>query len=300
MNYPFKNLVLQGGGVKGIAYIGAIKELEKAGILGQIEAVAGTSIGALLSLLLSLRYSASEISDLLQQTDLSSFEDDWDPFRIVTEYGLYNGDTFLEWTKKLIAKKGLPEDATFEMLKEAGCRDLYVFDTDLNQRCAKTFSHESNPTTIVAEAVRAAMAIPLFFTAWRFTNSIPDDHLYVDGGMVFHHPLAFFDKKGCEPKDTLGLHLEDSTNQSKSHSLEYNEIYNYTSALFNTLVETQAAAFRKDSKALERTICINDCGWSATDFKMVKTQQLQLIDAGKKAAAAFLQNYPITATRISS
>ena len=33
MTYPFRNLVFEGGGVKGIAYVGAMKVLEKQEIL---------------------------------------------------------------------------------------------------------------------------------------------------------------------------------------------------------------------------------------------------------------------------
>ena len=47
MTYPFKNLVFEGGGVKGIAYAGAMKVLEKKGILKNIVRVGGTSAGAI-------------------------------------------------------------------------------------------------------------------------------------------------------------------------------------------------------------------------------------------------------------
>ena len=43
MAYKFKNLVFEGGGVKGIAYVGALEVLEKEQILGNIKRVAGTS-----------------------------------------------------------------------------------------------------------------------------------------------------------------------------------------------------------------------------------------------------------------
>jgi len=44
-----KNLALKGGGVKGVAYVGAIKELDKANLYNGIERVSGTSAGALMS-----------------------------------------------------------------------------------------------------------------------------------------------------------------------------------------------------------------------------------------------------------
>ena len=43
----FRNLVFEGGGVKGIAYAGAVAVLEDKGILPGIRRVAGTSAGAI-------------------------------------------------------------------------------------------------------------------------------------------------------------------------------------------------------------------------------------------------------------
>lgn len=47
MTYPFKNLVFEGGGVKGVAYIGAMEVLEDEGILDNIVRVDGTSAGSI-------------------------------------------------------------------------------------------------------------------------------------------------------------------------------------------------------------------------------------------------------------
>ncbi len=47
MNYPFRKLVFEGGGVKGIAYVGAMEILEENQILQNIHRVGGTSAGAI-------------------------------------------------------------------------------------------------------------------------------------------------------------------------------------------------------------------------------------------------------------
>ncbi len=46
MTYNFRNLVFEGGGVNGIAYLGALEVLEERGILTDIERIGGTSAGA--------------------------------------------------------------------------------------------------------------------------------------------------------------------------------------------------------------------------------------------------------------
>ena len=65
MSYHFKNLVFEGGGVKGIAYVGAMEVLDREGILNNIERVAGTSAGAMVAVLVGLKYSAEEVKDVL-------------------------------------------------------------------------------------------------------------------------------------------------------------------------------------------------------------------------------------------
>lgn len=61
MTYHFKNLVLEGGGVKGIAYVGALDVLIEKGIVSSIERVGGTSAGAINAILLGLGFTQSEV-----------------------------------------------------------------------------------------------------------------------------------------------------------------------------------------------------------------------------------------------
>ena len=61
MSYHFHNLVFEGGGVKGIAYVGALEVLEREGILQDIKRVAGTSAGAMMAVMVGLRYTADEV-----------------------------------------------------------------------------------------------------------------------------------------------------------------------------------------------------------------------------------------------
>ena len=74
--YQFHNLVFEGGGVKGIAYAGALEVLQEKGILPLIERVAGTSAGAITAALLAVGFTPAEIRSTLSQTDVAEFKDD--------------------------------------------------------------------------------------------------------------------------------------------------------------------------------------------------------------------------------
>lgn len=72
----YRNLVFEGGGVKGIAYVGALGELESRGLLDDVERVAGTSAGSIVATLLALDYSVSEMWEILWSLDFRDFLDD--------------------------------------------------------------------------------------------------------------------------------------------------------------------------------------------------------------------------------
>ena len=105
-----KNLIFEGGGVRGIAYCGVIKELEKANKISTIENVGGTSAGAITALLLSLGYNSAEIENIIYSTRIKSFNDGKLFFvggmlRMTKSYGWYRGEKFSKWLSEIIKKK---------------------------------------------------------------------------------------------------------------------------------------------------------------------------------------------------
>lgn len=285
----YDNLVFEGGGVKGIAYSGAIQALEDAGILCNIKRVAGTSAGAITALLLSLGYTAPQITHIFNNTDYTTFEDGWNPFRTTTRYGLYVGDTFLSWIKKLITDKQFDEEVTFKQLDEADCRELHIFATDLNIKDVKCFSVHTTPDVKVAEAIRASMSIPLFFAAWQFTDNNPDNHIYVDGGTVFNYPIIAFDSNGHANRRTLGFNLDNLSGEQQTNDLQFNQPIEYVKNLFNTLLAAQEIKLSKNTIDQQRTIHIDDYGISATDFNLDTSLKQKLYDSGRYYTLEYLK-----------
>ncbi|WP_243633290.1 patatin-like phospholipase family protein [Paenibacillus xerothermodurans] len=76
MVYPFRNLVFEGGGVKGIAYAGALEVLKDEGILENIRRTGGSSAGAIIALLIGLNYSVDQIKVTLERMNLTDFMDE--------------------------------------------------------------------------------------------------------------------------------------------------------------------------------------------------------------------------------
>lgn len=282
-----KNLAFKGGGVLGIAYAGAIQVLQDKQILQGIERVAGTSAGAITAMLVSLRYSAEDIKGIVNSTSFKKFEDGKSYLRILTKYGLYSGDAALKWIGDQIEKKGFPRKATFRDFHAKGCRDLHVFATDLNKMGLQKFSCEDTPDVVVAEAVRASMSIPMFFKAWKFSNNNPNDHLYVDGGMIYNFPIDIFDNGEDPNPETLGVYLANLSQKSKANNLKYWELFQYVKITFETILDAQAIDFMNDPSQKDRSIVIDDLGISPTDFNLSPAQEDALYQSGVKYAEAY-------------
>lgn len=209
MAYPLRNLVFEGGGVKGIAYVGAARLLEEKGVLAGIKRYGGTSAGAINALLLSLGYDPDEQQRIMEKLDFNNFKDrDWyvvsNLKRIFYQFGRYKGAFFKNWVRELIGEKLGNPDATFREMKEKGLPDLYVCGTNLNTASATVFSPDNTPEVPIAHAMRITMSIPLFFAAVKGGKQQRD--WLVDGGVLNNYPLWLFDNE---------TFLEDKSLQKK-------------------------------------------------------------------------------------
>lgn len=206
MAQQFRNLVFEGGGVKGIAYIGAMSILDQRGILQHIKRAGGTSAGAINALIFALGFNMLEQREIMASTDFKKFMDDsWgvirDVRRLAKQFGWNKGDFFTEWIGDLIQRKMGTAKATFSDLQASGNPDLYVVGTNLSTGYSEVFSAERHPQMELAKAVRISMSIPLFFAAVRHGER---DDVYVDGGAMENYPVKLFDRQQYIRTDEAG------------------------------------------------------------------------------------------------
>jgi len=200
--------VFEGGGVKGIALIGALSRLEEEGV--SFNRVAGTSAGAIIAALYAAGYSINEIKDIIWKKDFNDFADVRNLFKKtwykvilqflpllfpLTGFGVFSTDKFYQWLKKLLADK---EVTDFKSLKSVYLR---VFAVDIVNQKLLQFDQDINPDLEVADAVRQSMSIPLFFQAKYAKESF-----VVDGGVLANYPIDTFNDQGGLTT-TIGLKL---------------------------------------------------------------------------------------------
>lgn len=197
----FKNIVFEGGGIKGIAYIGALKALEKSEVINSIQRVGGTSAGAITALLVGLGFRSDDIMTFINNKDLGEIEDNdlidiFDVTRLLTKYGWNKGESVRKWIGYAIEKATGNVNSTFEDIKkvqqEKNFKDMYFVGTNLSTHSFKIFCYELTPKTPIIDAVEISMSIPLYFTAK--TDELKN--YYVDGGVLMNYPIRLFDEEG--------------------------------------------------------------------------------------------------------
>ncbi|MHA6130452.1 patatin-like phospholipase family protein [Pseudomonas fluorescens group sp. PF-1] len=180
-------LVLKGGGVKGLALVGALLELER---WYEFDEFIGTSAGSIVAALMALGCSAGDLERILRKTDFGSFKDSsllssmWSAVRV--RY-LHSGRSFEEWfwsqvKQSYIARTGKVQPP---MMRDAD-RHLVVFATQRNVGLVRFDSEDptARQNHLITFAVRASMSIPGFFKP----PTEQGQPIY-DGGLLANFPL---------------------------------------------------------------------------------------------------------------
>ncbi|HEX6989647.1 MAG TPA: patatin-like phospholipase family protein, partial [Bacillota bacterium] len=174
------DLVLEGGGVKGIGLVGALIEAEARGY--RWVNLAGTSAGAIVAALVAAGYRAAELAAILEHLDYRRFARPSGlgrvpliglPLNLVFRLGLYSGDALETWVADLLAARGVRVFGDLVIPEFAGDPRyryrLQVVATDLTRRRRLVLPRDARHYGLdpdagpVARAVRMSAGVPFFF-----------------------------------------------------------------------------------------------------------------------------------------
>jgi NTE family protein len=181
---PRTVLVLGGGGMKGMAHIGAWKALEEHGV--EPDAIIGTSIGALIGTCLAggLHWrELAEIARKLKKEDIISINRRAVFLGGVREASVFEGEHYLEFLKRTLPVESFEELAIplrFNAVSLVTGQEVW-FGSGMKEDCP------------LAEAVYASCALPIYFPPGR----VGEDHL-VDGGVLDVLPIRMAQEWGAE------------------------------------------------------------------------------------------------------
>lgn len=298
--YPFENLVFEGGGVKGIAYGGAISVLEKAEILKQIKKVGGASAGAITALLVSLDFNASEISKILKTCKFGDFADKSygflrNGYRLFFKFGIHKGDVVKNWLIKILIKNKINPDITFiEIRDNPKYKELHILGTNLSRGLSVIFNADNTPAMSVIDAVRISMSIPVYFVPIR----LGDDY-YVDGGILNNYPVKIFDEhlNGLSythkntgkifNANTLGLRIESAADMNNMTTFMTDNFIQFITSVIDLLHGKLQLSYLIETDWY-RTCRISSGDINATDFDLSDSKLNFLIRNGITGTVQYL------------
>jgi len=282
-----ENLVLEGGGVKGVAFCGAIKALEEKDLMKNIKNIIGSSAGAIIALAISIKLSSQEIEKIMKDIDFNKFLDKrWGIinklYHFISKYGMYKGDYFLHFIEKILLQYTGNKNITFLELHKKYKTNLIITGTNLDLGVVQYFNYVDYPNMPVKTAIRISMCIPFFFEAVKYNND-----LYIDGGVLNNYPFNYFTKY----KKTLGFKLTGADEYKDCiihhYDKEVKNIKNYSYNLIKALLN-QIERLYINEHYWKRTITINTLGVSTTDFNLENSVKDKLISEGYRSTMEYL------------
>ena len=189
-------VVLSGGGAKGMAHVGVLKVLERAGI--PIDIITGTSIGSIVGGLYSIGYNAHSLDSLVKGLDWGFVITDKEDLSRQSLSDRKKQNTYLFTTGMTIGKRDLNAGGIIkgknlaELFQQlcTGYTDSINFSRDLKIPFACVATNIMDNSEVVfhsgrlPQAMRASMAIPAAFSPVRI-----GDKVLVDGGLKNNYPV---------------------------------------------------------------------------------------------------------------
>ena len=209
-------LALSGGGIRGIAHAGALKALEDNGI--KIDAIGGSSSGALISSLYALGYSpyyiyvlfkryAKDIVGMNSAPIISELKNYITNKRIQIK-GLKADNSLEEAYNQLAMRKGVKTIKDIKNMPivipavDIGKGKEYIFT---NRIPSDTQDKEQYITDIsIGKAVKASSCFPAIFCPCEFK-----DHIFLDGGVLDNIPASEVKKQGVDKVIAINFKADD-------------------------------------------------------------------------------------------
>jgi len=313
------DLVLSGGGVKFIGLVGAIVALMDAGY--SFQRVSGVSAGSVVAAVLSAASKGDQLtSDEVKELALSVPLREWRDagpvpylgaaWGLLRDTSLYRGDAAYDWVASELKNLGVTTFSDLALdedrLLEERRYKLVVTVADLTAAqlvrlpwdYRRLYGLDPNEQ-LVADAVRASMAIPFFYRTVALTGATGATSTLVDGGVLSNFPIDTFDRRDGKPPrwPTFGITILPRPTEGLSAVmpvLKPLRLFEQT-ALLESLLTTMLAGHDQTHLSqpwvAARAITVESTNVGVLDFDAPRGRLEELYDSGYAAAQTFLSTW---------
>ncbi len=317
------DLVLEGGGVKGIALVGAVDALVRAGYV--FPRVAGTSAGALVGAVLAALQRSGESLDRLEDIaltlDYRKFRDRGllgrllgplgfltDGVSLLLEDGVFEGDYLSGWVEGVLGDLGVRTFGDLRTGDPGGDGavhhefSLVVIASDVSRKRLVRLPWDYSSYGLdpdeqpVAAAVRASASIPFFFEPVTLQGRRGRSTL-VDGGLLSNYPIGIFDRLDENPPrwPTVGVRLDALGLGERERVRPVKGPLELGAALVETAIVAAQADHVLQPCNVARSVYVDTAGVSAVDFSLDQEAQRRLLEAGRAGGRRFLEKWDFDA-----
>jgi NTE family protein len=315
------DLVLSGGGVKGVGLVGAVVRLMEAGY--RARRVAGTSAGSIVGSIVAAGaitdLGPDDIRELAMSIDYRKFLDPGvlervpllgPAWAILEGRGVYKGDYAHDFVAEQLKSLGVETFGDLrlkdEQLPEQRRYRLVVTATDVTRgqlvrlpwdyRDVYGLDPDEQP---VADAVRASMSIPFLFRPVTLTSAAGLESTLVDGGLLSNYPIDTFDRLDGKPPrwPTLGVTLLPNLpagNDKVIPGLAPVRAFSGPHLLeqvLTTMLVGRDQAYLNEPWVSARTIRVDSTDVGVVDFDATRAEIDALYRKGYDAATKFLSSW---------
>ena len=202
-----KHIVLGGGGPFGVVAFGALKYLHDTDFwnIKDIKSIYATSVGALMSVYLTIGYDYDYIYDyfvkrpwekIFNDIGIDNFIDFYNKRGLIDIYPL-----LFRSINMLLDAKGLSPNITMKEYYDYCGIELYFIATEINDFNSVVLSHKTHPDIELITAICMTGSFP-----GVFRPVVIGDKCYTDGGIFCNYPIKkCLDDMGCNSNEILGI-----------------------------------------------------------------------------------------------
>ena len=208
-----EHLVLSGAATNGLIQVGLLTHLLENEIIHMknIKSIYATSAGAIISVLLLIGVSVTEIKEYFINRPWQKFFDIDFKFE---EKGVFLSCYLYDMIKPFIKAYDIPEPYTLLDLYNKTGIDLHVFTTKINGMVLTDLNHVTHPAITIEQVITMTATIPFVFPPVKYENEY-----YIDGGLVNRCPLRSIEHHNYDENSILVIDIiEDAIVQYNDDS----------------------------------------------------------------------------------
>ncbi len=196
-------LVLMGGGARGLAHVGVLRVLERAGLVPDV--VAGTSMGGLVGGLYAAGVSGARMTEMIGGLDFAELGGRGRRGLFKRSGNLFE-DILLSGTKnRIFTKIGLEKEDAIEAYLKSCVGEVRIEDLPVRFLCNAVDLASGREVVFstgkLTRALRATMSLPVVFEPVRW-----DRMVLTDGGILNSAPVEAARAAGAEVAVLVDIH----------------------------------------------------------------------------------------------